>query len=227
MTNSTQAIGVVSAVQGKVFAHASNGKVRLLSVGDSVFDNEVIVTAAGAQIELTFLDRPALFVDELQKLPLDGLMITGGEGESSIGLAPLGASEAATVVEYRAPAQETFSDTAVRDTTRAGVVEVAEAEAEGNSFVDLPRIGESLPPPVYDFPLNPPGVPPEIEGPLRDVAFVEEPPPPPDDGPDAVVVNPLADLVTLDESAAGTDSVSGTVPAGRSTWTVDLADNFA
>jgi flagellar motor switch protein FliN/FliY len=43
-----QAIGVVSAAKGEVFARSADGKMRRLAVGDQVFEGDVIVTAAGS-----------------------------------------------------------------------------------------------------------------------------------------------------------------------------------
>jgi VCBS repeat-containing protein len=47
-----------------------------------------------------------------------------------------------------------------------------------------------------------------------------------DDGPDAVVTNATGDVFVLDESPAGTDAGGDNAPAGRSTITASLADNF-
>ena len=59
-----QPIATVAAVTGTAFARDAEGKMRPLREGDVLNEGEVVVTDAGARVELTFFDGGDLAVAE-------------------------------------------------------------------------------------------------------------------------------------------------------------------
>ena len=94
-----QAIGVVSAAKGEVFARGADGKMRRLSVGDSIFEGDVIVTANGSTAEITPFDGPVLNVAEQQTGAGDGQVVAANADATTGSVSPLGSSEAAKVIQ--------------------------------------------------------------------------------------------------------------------------------
>ncbi|MDZ4251514.1 MAG: retention module-containing protein, partial [Sulfuritalea sp.] len=77
MAESGNVIGKVASVQGEAFAKGPDGVVHQIKVGDSVFEGEVIQTAAGGHVELAFRDGTAYFVRDTEAVTLDGMVFGG------------------------------------------------------------------------------------------------------------------------------------------------------
>ena len=157
-----QQVGIVSATKGEVFARNAEGQMRRLSVGDQVLEGDVIVTAAGSSAEITPFNGPVLNVAEQQTVALDGSVVSGAVADANMGrVSPLAATEAARVIEAGAPNQD--FNTQLEDEAAAAGLTGGGADG-GHSFVSLLRIAETIQGVNYDFPINPSGTGPTIEG---------------------------------------------------------------
>lgn len=63
-------IATVAFIQGEVIARAPDGTERVLSVGDEVREGDVIITSAGGQIELDFVDGPFYVMGENEQVTM-------------------------------------------------------------------------------------------------------------------------------------------------------------
>src|SRR5262245_11714204 len=64
-------IGKVTLIQGQVTARSSEGKTRVLKLGDTVFEGEVLMTAKGARVEIGGEQGGQLLVREKETVTLD------------------------------------------------------------------------------------------------------------------------------------------------------------
>ncbi|SDO92902.1 hypothetical protein SAMN04487957_1161, partial [Halomonas shengliensis] len=140
-------IATVTAITGQAWARDADGNLRELSIGDTLQEGEVLVTADGASVELDFGDN------------LDPTVIQGGQ---EVAMTPdLGGEEAvaeeeATALDEDLEALLTAIDEgegdllAELDPTAAGAGPGGGAEG-GHSFVMLARIAEPLSPLSYEF----------------------------------------------------------------------------
>jgi VCBS repeat-containing protein len=231
-----EAIGVVSATKGEVFAKGADGQMRRLAVGDSVFEGDVIVTANGSSAEITPFSGPAIEIQEQQTVSIDSQVVPAAGNDATVGaVTPLGSTEAATVIQaVGAPqAGQDFNATLDDDATAAGLT--GGDAGGGHSFVDLLRIVETIPGVGYDFPINPSGTSPIITG--ETAVPVTATPETPND-----VLSPMSTGYTQIEGTEqsytaipGTSSVGSpaNIVAGQYTGslgtvvTVDAAGNFS
>ena len=61
----------VSAVQGQAFAKSKDGELRVLHVGDPIFEADVLVSTEGSRVELTTADGRTLMARENETLTVD------------------------------------------------------------------------------------------------------------------------------------------------------------
>ncbi len=111
----------VISLQGQAWAVAQDGSRRELQVGDTVAADEMVITAAGAQIDLQFADQQVLSLVGEQELPVDAFQFASPAELSSV------------LVENHTK-QEASSSAAVENT----------AAKEGHRFVQLVRIHELI-----------------------------------------------------------------------------------
>src|SRR5690554_1416899 len=143
-------IATVTAITGQAWARDADGNLRELSIGDTLQEGEVLVTADGARVELDFGDN------------LDPIVIQGGEevamtpqlsGEEAV------AEDEASALDEDLEALLTAIDEgegdllAELDPTAAGAGPGGGAEG-GHSFVMLARITEPLTPLSYEYGLG-------------------------------------------------------------------------
>ncbi|MGM0914587.1 MAG: retention module-containing protein, partial [Pseudomonadota bacterium] len=143
-------IATVTAITGQAWARDADGNLRELSIGDTLQEGEVLVTADGARVELDFGDN------------LDPTVIQGGQevamtpqlsGEEAV------AEEEASALDEDLEALLTAIDEgegdllAELDPTAAGAGPGGGAEG-GHSFVMLARITEPLTPLSYEYGLG-------------------------------------------------------------------------
>ncbi len=143
-------IATVTAITGQAWARDADGNLRELSIGDTLQEGEVLVTADGARVELDFGDN------------LDPTVIQGGEevamtpqlsGEEAV------AEDEASALDEDLEALLTAIDEgegdllAELDPTAAGAGPGGGAEG-GHSFVMLARITEPLTPLSYEYGLG-------------------------------------------------------------------------
>ncbi|MDY0208437.1 MAG: hypothetical protein RBR82_17730, partial [Pseudomonas sp.] len=110
----------VVSLQGKAWAVAPDGSRRELQVGDRVAADEMVVTAAGAQIDLQFVNNQVLSLVGEQEVSVDALPI-----------ANIGALSQ-TLVPINTPTQPVAS------------TQSSSAITEGHGFVQLVRIAEII-----------------------------------------------------------------------------------
>lgn len=112
----------VILLQGTAWAVAQDGTRRELQVGDTVTADEMVVTAAGAQVDLQFADNQVLTLVGEQEAPVDVVQLAK-EAELSQPLTPINNVK-----------EDTSSAITVGDTL----------ESEGHRFVQLVRIHEII-----------------------------------------------------------------------------------
>ena len=133
----TTAATVVS-LSGEAFARSADGSMRRLSAGDKIQQGEVVITSAGAQVNLLTADGQTMAVGGQESLQFGP--------ESTQATAP-GAAEAAVA---GAPGEIDVAQLLEQEAAAAGLG--AGGENGGNSFVRLLRITEELTPLSYEFP---------------------------------------------------------------------------
>ena len=79
MANTTP-VARVSAVEGQAFAKDKNGELRVLHVGDVIFEGDVLVTAAGSRIELAADDGRTLVLSSDETLTVDAEVMAFCDG---------------------------------------------------------------------------------------------------------------------------------------------------
>ena len=163
-SNTTQAlaVGEVKSTKGEVFAQDADGHVRRLSVGDKIFEGEVIVTANGSSAEINMFNAPALNLTEQQSVVIDTQVASVPHDTTAGAVSNLGSTEAAKVIQTVATGDQNFNALLEQEAAAAGLT--GGDAGGGNSFVDLMRIVETVPTTSYAFPTNPTGTPPTIEG---------------------------------------------------------------
>lgn len=156
-----QQIGFVSSTKGEVFSRNAAGQMRRLSAGDPVFEGDVIITAAGSSAEITPLNGPVLNVAEQQTISVDGSVVSAAPDPTAGSVSLQAAATATTVIQAGAQSQD--FNTQLEDEAAAAGLAGGGADG-GHSFVNLLRIVEGIGGVAYDFPINPTGTPPIIEG---------------------------------------------------------------
>ncbi|MCH1491373.1 MAG: retention module-containing protein, partial [Luminiphilus sp.] len=130
-----QLIGTVSKLTGNVTARAPDGSVRELSLGDDVYQGEVLVTAQGAIVEVTIPDAPAIVLPGGRELLLNGeVTVAGRDTAADAGLVDESLDQVVAALESGADINEILEETAAGG-----------AGNEGSSFIRLGRIGLGTP----------------------------------------------------------------------------------
>ncbi|MDO8958204.1 MAG: retention module-containing protein [Rhodocyclaceae bacterium] len=138
----------VVSVQGEAFVRSANGSMRRLSGGDSIQQDEVVITSAGGQVSLRSADGQMIVVNaqESFKFGPEASQATAPDvGEAAI----VGGSAAPTVIATQAgeiDVEQLLEQEAAAATLAGG------GENGGNSFVRLLRITEEVTPLAYEFP---------------------------------------------------------------------------
>ncbi len=156
-TNSTQAVAVgeVVATKGEVFARSADGHMRRLSIGDQIFEGDVIVTANGSSAEINMYNGPELNVAEQQSVAVDSQVISSTHAHDATAgaVTELGSSEASKVIQtVNAGDQKDFNALLSDQAAAAGLT--GGDGGGGSTFVDLVRIVEIVPTTGFDFPSN-------------------------------------------------------------------------
>jgi cell division septation protein DedD len=154
MANNTLAMGVVSAVSGEAFARGVDGQMRRLALGDTLYQGDVIITANGSSVQVAPFNAPDFNVGEQQTVAVDTQ--TAPPDALATSEAPL----AAVTVD---PAAGPNFDALLEEEAAAAGLGGGDGGG-GHSFVDLARINEVVSSVGYDFPTNPTGQPPRLEG---------------------------------------------------------------
>ncbi|MFP5418618.1 MAG: retention module-containing protein, partial [Gammaproteobacteria bacterium] len=132
-----QAIATVIAVEGQAFARDPSGQMRPLKAGDVLLEGDTVVTLAGGQVQLAFLDGHMLTL-----LPNESFKFTAETSPTSrpeVAEASLPAGEADRIIQALDRGEDI--DAQLEDTA-AGLA--GGGDNSGNGFVRLLRIAESL-----------------------------------------------------------------------------------
>ena len=141
MTNSTNIIGKVVALQGQAIIKSPDGKQHQLKVGDVVYENDVIVAAPGAQVELAFDSGHNYLVRQNETVTLDASVFASAQ--TDIAKAALLPADASPQNITNAIIGENSLDKLLEETA-AGLG--GGDASDGSNFVRLERIAESVTP---------------------------------------------------------------------------------
>lgn len=140
----SNAVAKVSFLQGQAWAKAPDGTLRALTVGSTLNDDEVLVTAQGARVELDVGNGEPLGVNGGMEVGMsrDFLADTATESDEAL-LSDASVQEALTVLEQGGDLLEELEETAAGNTGGGG--------SEGHDFVQLTRVIESTNPQAFDY----------------------------------------------------------------------------
>ena len=141
----SNAVAKVSFLQGQAWAKAPDGTLRALTVGSTLNDDEILVTAQGARVELDVGTGEPLVVNGGAEVGMsrDFLAETATGADEAL-LSDASVQEALTVLEQGGDLLEELEETAAGNTGGGG-------GSEGHDFVQLTRIIESTDPQAFDY----------------------------------------------------------------------------
>ena len=141
----SNAVAKVSFLQGQAWAKAPDGTLRALTVGSTLNDDEILVTAQGARVELDVGTGEPLVVNGGMEVGMsrDFLADTATGADEAL-LSDASVQEALTVLEEGGDLLEELEETAAGNTGGGGA-------SEGHDFVQLTRIIESTDPQAFDY----------------------------------------------------------------------------
>ncbi|MBK5914922.1 retention module-containing protein [Rhodocyclus purpureus] len=158
MAESSATVAYVSFIEGEVKARDAKGQIRILQLNDPIHEGDVLITGQFSTVVIALADETTLTLGEQQILAVDEQVITSSPDPSAASVSTLESSEAETVIEIfgleadRELAERSFDSSPGED------------PGSGPNFVNLLRIVEAVPVAAYEFPTNPTGTPPVIEG---------------------------------------------------------------
>ncbi len=142
-------IGKVASIEGQVFAKGASGVVRMLKVGDPVYEGDIIQTPAGGRVELAFDNGSAYFLRDKESVTLDRMVFGDRAADAKEGaLMPGRGGELEDI--SRAIAEGNSLDRLLEETS-AGRPALFGRTDDGHSFVQLLRIAEAVDPLGYQF----------------------------------------------------------------------------
>ncbi len=138
------AVAKVSFLQGQAWAKAPDGSLRVLMVGSTLNDDEVVVTAQGARIELDVGTGDPLVVNGGQEVGMsrDFVADTATAADEAL-LSDASVQEALTVLDQGGDLLEELEEAAAGNAGGGG--------GDGHDFVQLTRIIENTDPLAFDF----------------------------------------------------------------------------
>jgi|GEM_PF-2970450 len=140
-----QAVATVANVTGTAFARNEKGELRSLQKGDVLLEGETIITSADGRVELSFADGTNMPIEAAQSvLVTTDLFAAAGQA---------GPAESAIVAETTDKVLQALAEgkdiSQILEAPAAGLT--GGGEDDGNSFVRLLRIVESVDPLRYGF----------------------------------------------------------------------------
>src|SRR5690606_8666050 len=141
MAQSGNIIGKVTLIEGQVIARAPDGSQRLLKIGDSVYEGEVIITAENSRVEFSFDNGVTYLLRAQETLTLDSHVFEDQPQQADAGLF---VADAEMEQIAQAIAGENSLDELLEETA-AGLTGGGPA-GEGHSFVQLARVAEIIAP---------------------------------------------------------------------------------
>jgi VCBS repeat-containing protein len=132
----SNAVAKVSFLQGQAWAKAPDGSLRALAVGSTLNDDEVLVTAQGARVELDVGSNEPLVVNGGSEVGMSrDLVADMATGADEAMLSDTSVQEALTVLNQGGDLLDELEETAAGDTGGGG--------GEGHGFVQLTRLIET------------------------------------------------------------------------------------
>jgi T1SS-143 domain-containing protein len=141
MANAAKIVGKVVALSGEVFVRSPDGQQRALKLGDVVRENEVVITSAGASVELAFESGHSYVLRQGETLTLDTSVFAPAQVKTT-DAALLNNGNDQTI--NKAILGKNSLDELLEETA-AGNAGGGEP-GDGNSFVRLDRIAENVTP---------------------------------------------------------------------------------
>ncbi len=142
----TAPVARVSAVQGKAFAKGENGEMRQLHVGDPIFQGDVLVTAAGAHVDLATADGRTLAIQANETVTVDAEVAGAFKPDATDSALLAAGKDTNTIIQA---INQGGSLDALLEETAAG--NAAGGADGGSTFVRLLRIAESVDPLGFEF----------------------------------------------------------------------------
>ncbi|WP_301101802.1 retention module-containing protein, partial [Propionivibrio sp.] len=145
MANPTP-VARISAIQGQAFAKGKDGALRVLHVGDLIFEADVLVAAADSRVDLATGDGRTLIMRANETLTVDAEVAASVQPDMTDSAVLAVGADVSTVI--KAIAQGSSLDDLLEDPA-AG--DNAGSSDGGASFVRLLRIAETIDPQNFDF----------------------------------------------------------------------------
>ncbi|WMW79456.1 Calx-beta domain-containing protein [Undibacterium cyanobacteriorum] len=144
MANSTNIIGKVIAIKGTAIIKAADGSQHVLKIGDVIYEKDVIVAAAGSEVELAFDSGRSYLVRANETVTLDQSVFDPVQVDPNANalLPPANAQDVANAVIGGNSLDKLLEETA------AGLG--GGDAGDGNGFVRLDRIAEGVTPGSID-----------------------------------------------------------------------------
>ncbi|MDR7090925.1 retention module-containing protein [Cellvibrio fibrivorans] len=141
----SNAVAKVSFLQGQAWAKAPDGTLRALTVGSTLNDDEILVTAEGARVELDVGSGEPLVVNGGAEVGMSrDFLADTATGPDEALLSDASVQEALTVLEQGGDLLEELEETAAGDAGGGG-------SSEGHNFVQLTRVIESTDSQAFDY----------------------------------------------------------------------------
>ena len=141
----SNAVAKVSFLQGQAWAKAPDGSLRALTVGSTLNDDEILVTAQGARVELDVGNGEPLVVNGGAEVGMSrDFNADTATGTDEALLSDASVQEALTVLEQGGDLLEELEETAAGDNGGGG-------SNDGHSFVQLTRVIEQTGSQSFDY----------------------------------------------------------------------------
>ncbi len=202
-----QVLASVIRISGRVLARNEDGETRELKLGDTVREGETVITDAGGQIELLFVDGSVTEVAERTTALISAEMSADARPDAAA--ASIGEATIAQVVEAL---ERGYDLDAVLEEPAAGLT--GGGGGDGSGFVRLLRISEAVGETEFAFASAQGNTDFPFEGATAAAAAEQGQTPPPAPAPVDLAIELVAPPFTND----GTPTISGTTdaPAGSS-----------
>ncbi|MDO9192337.1 MAG: retention module-containing protein, partial [Undibacterium sp.] len=144
MANSANIVGKVVALQGQASVRSVDGSQHQLKLGDVIYENDVIITAANGRVELSFDEGRSYLLRESETVTLDASVYAPAQSE--VANAALLPSDTTAENITQAVVGGSSLDKLLEETA-AGLG--GGDAGDGNGFVQLDRIAETVTPQSY------------------------------------------------------------------------------
>ena len=145
MANSSPIVGKVVSLQGQAIVRSADGSQHQLKLGDVIYENDVITTAPNSRVELSFNEGRTYLVRENETVSLDASVFAPSQSDIANAALPATNTEAGTIANAVIGGD---SLDRLLEETAAGLTG-GTSSGDGNSFVQLDRIAETVTPQTF------------------------------------------------------------------------------